>query len=113
MGCGCDLYGKQFVNPSANGSVYSMPFQRGGPNGLFVLDVLSMNTSGSFDVSVEHRTDGGTWGTAGSFGSITTTGVATKYIAGLKKNLRYVFAFGGASAADDNVQFCRSESYSA
>ena len=113
MGCSCSLYGKQFVNPGGNASVYSKPFIRGGPNGTFVLDVLSINTAGSLEVSVEHRTDSGNWGSAGSFNSITTAAVVAKHITGLKKNLRYVFSFGGTPDAGDTFEIATSETYSA
>lgn len=112
MGCSCDLYGKQFVNPGGSAIFFSKPFVRGGPNGTFVVDVLSITTNGSFEVSVHHRTDSGSWSTAGSFSSITTTGVVTKHITGLKKNLRYEFRYGGTPDAGDSVVAATREVYS-
>ena len=86
MGCSCQIYGQQVVNPNSLLPVYTLPEARGGESAVFVVDVIELVSSGSLLITIEHKNSEDTaWSTAGSFSSISAAGVATKHISGLKK----------------------------
>ena len=72
---------------------YSPSFPRGSEAALFSLEVThKMGSSPSLAVAIEHKNeDDTTWASAGSFAAITTTGVPTKDVSGLKEELRLSF----------------------
>ena len=55
MGCSCQIYGQQVVNPNSLLPVYTLPEARGGESAVFVVDVIELMSSGSLLITIEHR----------------------------------------------------------
>ena len=75
------------------GGFYSPSFPRGGESALFSLEVThKMGGSPSLTVEVEHKNEEDTvWSSAGAFTAITTTGVKSKDVSGLKEECRFKY----------------------
>ena len=86
------LVGTQITVMGGN-PFYSPSFPRGGESALFSLEVThKMGTSPSLAVTIEHKNEEDiTWGAAGAFSAITTTGVKSQDISGLKEEIRFNF----------------------
>ena len=87
------IVGFQLVVMGGTVPFYSPTFLRGGEAALFSLDCThKWGTSPSLAVDIEHKNmDDTAWASAGAFPAITTTGVASKDISGLKEQLRFKF----------------------
>ena len=85
------------VTVMGGASFFSPSFGRGGEAALFSLEVThKMGTSPSLTVEVDHKNlEDTTWSSAGSFTAITSTGVKTKDITGLKEECRFKFTATG------------------
>ena len=84
--------GTQYTVMGGTVPFYSPSFGRGGEAALFSLDVTHLSGGPSLLVDIEHKNaEDTTWSSAGAFASITTAGLATKDISGLKEELRFSF----------------------
>ena len=98
-----DLVGELLMDDGSHTPYYSPPFSREGLAATFVADVTHKRTTSGLVLllSLEHKNLADTtWSTAGSFAAISTIGVATKDITGLKEILRWVAAFSNGSAGE-------------
>jgi len=74
----------------AGSAYHSLPFSRRGDSALFSAYVQQVSEAPSLAIDVEHKNVEDTaWTTAGSFSAITTAGIATKDLSGLKEQIRY------------------------
>jgi hypothetical protein len=65
------------------------------------MDVTHKSGSPTMVVTVEHKNvDETSWSTAGTFSSVTSTGVATLDVTSLKEEIRIAFTFSAGSAGD-------------
>ena len=104
MGCSCEIYGKQLVYPGGGVTFYTMPESRKGGSAIFIVDALTLNSTGPLAVSVDHKnTEDTSWTALGAFAGISTTGVSTKYLSGIKEQIRFAVTFGAGSAAGDSA----------
>jgi hypothetical protein len=79
---------------------YSPTFGRGGLAAEFACDMLLIGSSGTLDIDIEHKNIEDTSFTLlGSFAQITSTGVEPLPIAGIKEQIRFKYAVGGANAS--------------
>ena len=80
---------------------YSPSFGRGGEAALFSVELLALLGSPTIAIDVEHKNvEDTTWASAGSFTAITTTGVHTKDLSGLKEELRFKYTPTSATNGD-------------
>ena len=80
---------------------YSPSFPRGGLAAIFSVDTTHISGAPTLVITVEHKNeDETTWGTAGTFGSITGPGVSTKDVTSLKEEIRLAFTFSAGSAGN-------------
>jgi hypothetical protein len=80
---------------------YSPSFEREGEAALFSVEVYVFLGSPTVAIDVEHKNyDDTTWASAGSFSSITTVGVHTKDLSGLKEELRVKYTPTSATNGD-------------
>jgi len=87
-------------------ALYSPSFPRGGEAALFSVEVLAKIGSPSLAIDVEHKnTEDTAWSSAGAFTSITTLGVASQDISGLKEEIRIKFTMTGTDGDAFNVLF--------
>ena len=96
------IVGTQITHDGSGTTAYYSPsFPRGGEAAVFSIDVTHMSGGPTLNVAVEHKNvEDTSWGTADSFSGITTTGLATKDISGLKEELRLAFTFSAGSAGN-------------
>jgi len=83
-----------------NGTVpyYSPAFPRGGLAALFSVNVTHVGGTPDLDIAVEHKNaEDTTWSSAGTFTTISTVGVASKDLSGLKEQLRLKFTYSAGS----------------
>ena len=111
MGCGCEIYGQQIVNPNSTNPVYTLPSPRGGAAATFVVDVIELNSATNLNITIEHKNRGDTWALAAGFTAITASGVHTLDITGLKEMYRYAFALGPSPSAGDSYRVQKSVSW--
>ena len=112
MGCECELYGQQVVNPNSTSPVYSTPIPRGGNAAVFVADVIEILSSAVLTITIEHKnSDETTWVTAGAFSGISSSGVYSKHISGLRESIRWAFALGAGVSAGDMFRIQDSVSW--
>ena len=112
MGCGCEIYGQQVVNPNSTNPVQSTPSPRGGNAAVFVVDVLEFLSSAVLTITIEHKNSEETsWSSAGSFSGISTAGVYSRHLTGLKESVRWSFALGAGVAAGDMYRVQKSVSW--
>jgi len=112
MGCGCELYGQQIVNPNSTNPVYTLPAPRGGAAATFVMDVIELNSATNLNINVEHRNrNDTTWVLAAGFAPITASGVYTLDVTGLKELTRVAYALGPTPAAGDSYRVHKSVSW--
>jgi len=79
---------------------YSPAFPKGGDAAVFSVQIVNFSAT-SLTVTVQHRTaEETTWTDAGTFTSITTIGLATKDISGLKELVRFKFLVNGSNVYD-------------
>ena len=109
MGCGCEFYGQQVVNPGSTNPVYTLPTPRGGEAATFVANVIELLSSVALNITIEHKNSGETaWSSAGSFTAITAAGVHPLDVSGLKESIRWNFAFAPGVAAGDQFRVFKS-----
>ena len=85
-------------------ALYSPSFGRGGEAAVFSAETLAKIGAPSLALEVEHKnTEDTTWTSVGTFTSITTLGVATKDISGLKEELRFKFTLTGTDGDAFNL----------
>jgi len=112
VGCGCEIYGQQVVNPNSTNPVYSTPTPRGGNAGIFVVDVLELMSSASLTVTIEHKnSEDTTWAAAVSFSAISAAGVYSQLVPGLREYVRWAFALGAGVAAGDMYRIQKAVSW--
>jgi hypothetical protein len=112
LGCSCQIYGQQVVNPSSLLPVYTLPERRGGESAVFVIDVLELMSAGSLLITIEHKnSEDTTWGGAGSFGAINAAGVVAKHVSGMKEMYRWTLALGTGVAAGDSYRLQKTVSW--
>ncbi len=88
------------LNYSAT-AYYSPTFPRGGEAATFAVDVTHFDGGPTLVVSVEHKNmEDTSWTTAGTFTTITATGLATKDVTGLKEELRIKYLFSAGTAGN-------------
>ena len=72
---------------------HTTSFPRRGQAAVFSLQVTHLSATTTLDVTVEHRNREDTsWSTAGSFATITSTGVSTVNLGSLKEEIRFALA---------------------
>lgn len=112
MGCGCEIYGSQVVNPGSTNPVYTTPSDRRGERATFVLNVLEYHSSVSLGVSIQHRNrNETTWVSAGTFSAVSGTGTDTLVVGGLKELVRWAFEFQPGVAAGDMFRVNRGATW--
>ena len=80
---------------------YTPPFQRGGEAAVFTVEVTHLQGSPSLTVTLQHKNvEDSSWSAVGAFSAITTVGVATKELSGLKEELRFAFTLTATVAGD-------------
>jgi len=85
---------------------YSAPFARRGLTGVFAVSVGNVVGNPTVTITVQHRnSDDITWGDAGVFDPITSTGIKTFQVDGLKQVIRLKFTFAAGDDATDGVHF--------
>ena len=85
-------------------ALYSPAFPRGGEAALFSAEVLAKIGSPSLSIDIEHKnTEDTSWTSAGTFTAITTTGVFTQDITGLKEEIRIKFTMTGTDGHAVNL----------
>lgn len=76
---------------------YSPPFGRGGEAAVFSIEVTHRTGTPTLVFAVEHKSpEDMAWTSAGST-SVSSTGVATLEVSGLKEELRLKFTFSSGS----------------
>ncbi len=85
-----------------DGSTYYSPeFPRGGEAALFSIEITHVGGTPAVTVALEHRNEDETsWTSAGTFSSISATGVYSKDLSGLKEILRFAITITSAPATD-------------
>ena len=112
MGCGCEIYGQQVVNPNSTNSVYTLPSPRGGAAATFVVDVIELNSATNLNITIEHQNRGDTtWAGAASFTPITASGVYTLDVTGIKEKYRWALALGPNPVAGDSYRVQKAVSW--
>lgn len=88
--------------PYNSSTLFSPPFGRGGEQGTFYIDIKhKTGTAISMGIELQHKnTDDTSWGSAGNFSAITTTGLKSLNVSGLKEQLRYAYTFSAGSDGD-------------
>jgi len=97
------LAGFSVVSDVSGAAVYyTPPIAREALNATFSIETTHFYmASGSVVVTVEHKDFADTsWSTAGTFASITGTGVDTLDVSALKGEIRFKVGFGGGAAND-------------
>jgi len=92
-----------FHSDTGTDAYYTPPFPRGGLAATFTVDVTHIRaaTSLTFVVGVEHKnSDDTTWAGLATLSNITSTGVATKDVSGIKEQVRLSFTFSTGVAGD-------------
>ena len=106
MGCGCEIYGQQIVNPNSTNPVQTMPKPRPGPAAIYVVDVIEFSSAAVWTLTVMHKTKNETvWLAAGTFAGITASGVSSLHVTGLKAETHLQAAFGAGVTKGDIVRF--------
>jgi len=106
MGCGggCEVLGSVIVSAGTTDPIYTKPMPRGGAAALVSLDVTQFaSTSVGFVVTVEHRNRNAAWATAGTFASITGTGLQTKDVSGFKQLVRLMMHWDTGTTHGDSI----------
>jgi len=90
-----------------DGNAYHSPeFPRGGLAATFVMDVMGLIGSPTITVTVQHRNEDETsFSNAGTFTSITTTGVKDVDVTNLKEVVRLQFEFDAGDDSTDGMHF--------
>jgi len=105
MGCGggCEVLGSVIVSPGTIDPIYTKPMPRGGASALVSLDVTQFaSVSVGFIVLVQDRNYSDTaWVTAGTFATITGTGLKTRDISGFKQLVRLMMHWDTGSTHGD------------
>ena len=104
MGCGCELYGQQIVNPNSTNPVYTLPSRRLSETETYVVEVLELNSATNLNITVSTKKLGGTWTAAGSFAAITVAGVYSLRVTGQKEWTRVEYALGPTPAAGESYR---------
>jgi hypothetical protein len=82
----------------SGGSYESPTFMRQGLSATFSVDIMKL-TATSLLIDVEHKNiEDTSWSSAGTFASITSTGVKSVNIGTLKEQIRFVYTI---TASDD------------
>ena len=91
-----------FHDGSGTAPFFSPSFPRGGLAAVFSMDVTHKNgASLAMLVDVEHKNeDEVTFGSAGTFSSITATGIKTLDVIDIKEEVRLAFTFTAGSAGN-------------
>lgn len=91
-----------FHDGTGTSAYYSPSFPRGGLAAIFTMDVTHQNGGSlAMTVAVEHKNEDETaWTTAGTFSSITATGVQTIDVTSIKEEVRLAFTFSAGSAGN-------------
>jgi hypothetical protein len=86
MACACDLNGSLIIDMSTGGERRSKPQRRQGASALFSIEVLEMKATANLEIDIWHKNRKDTSSTqAGAFTSISSTGVHTLHISGIKE----------------------------
>ena len=86
MPCDCNLEGSLIIDLGSGSVRRSKPYPRRGASAIFSLEVLEKQATASLEVEIRHKNiRDTTWTSAGTFSPITTTGVHTKHITGIKE----------------------------
>ncbi len=95
------LVGQYFMRFGAGVYQYSPTFPRGGLSAVFAVEVFALISGASLDVAVQYKNaDETSWTTFGSAISVSTTGVHTLEVTGIKEEVRLRFSVGGADPSD-------------
>lgn len=85
MGCSCGLNGSLIIDVGSTSERRSSPQRSQGPNALCSIEVLEVDAADPLLVSIMHKKDTDTSYTeAGAFSNITSAGVHTLHVTGLK-----------------------------
>jgi len=85
---------------------YSAPFSRGGLTGLFSVDVSHLVGGPTVTLTVQHRNrDDLAFTDAGAFDAVTSTGLKTKQVDGLKEVVRLKVQFAAGDDSTDGIHF--------
>ncbi len=80
---------------------YSPAFPRGGLPAVLAVEVFALISGASLDVAVQYKNaDKASWTTFGSAISVSTTGVHTLEITGIKEEDRLRLSVGGSNPSD-------------
>ena len=101
MACACGLNGSLIIDLGAGGERRSKPQRRGGLSALFSINVTAKQGSTALEIELWHKDDNDTSYTLlGSFASISTTGVHTKYLTGIKQVYYWLYMIDAAGDPD-------------
>ena len=92
MGCGCGLVGTLIIDVGTGAERRSSPQRRPGLSTVFSIEVTEADAIDDLKVSIMHKDKTDTsWTEAGTFASITSAGVYTKHLTGLKEDIYWRF----------------------
>jgi hypothetical protein len=96
------LVGFSVIRDVSGGAVYyTPPIAREALDATFTLEATHFVAGAALVVTVEHKDLADTsWATAGTFGTITGTGVSTLPVSDLKEEIRLKCGFSGGSQGD-------------
>ena len=104
MACSCGLVGSLIFDVGSGGERRSNPQRRKGIASLFSIKVTDKQGTAALSVEIWHWNDSETTKTlAGSFSAISTTGLFTKSITGLKQNYLWLYKIDAAGDPDRYV----------
>ena len=92
MACACGLNGSLIIDVGATSERRSKPQRSQGPNALFSIEVLEVDAVDDLVVSIMHKLSAATSYTqAGAFTAISSTGVYTLHVTGLKRDYYWLY----------------------
>jgi hypothetical protein len=105
--------GTYLIKSDETDIIYTAPFPRGGLAALFTVEATQVAGSPTLNLQVEHKNRNETaWAAAGAFSDITTEGVYTQDVTGIKQQVRIAAALSGGSQGDFVVLVLRPDGIS-
>jgi hypothetical protein len=105
--------GTYLIKSDETDTIYTAPFPRRGQAALFTVEATQVAGSPTLSLEVQHKNrDETVWLGAGTFSSITTEGVYTQDITGIKQRVRIAATLSGGSQGDFVVLVLRPDGIS-
>lgn len=97
-----DTIGSTMVHDgTASPTYYTPPFGRGGERAVFTFETTHITGVASVSPTIEHKNaEDTTWASAGSASAISSTGMSSVEISGIKEEVRISFTFGAGNQGD-------------